>query len=845
MADDAVNVRFGADVSDLEIGLDLAKARVKETTKEFQDFLKTINQKMAGGGIVSNQDMERLRSSKAALNEAKLAVEALAGAGASVGKISAEFKEMSDRIAGAAFEYGPWTGAHIQAIQGAINGMVSVFGVAGTAAAAAGAVISAAFVAVELSAAKFAEQQGELAATLGISTERVGGFRAVARAAGQDVDQFANAMAALANKVNQGDKATATALNALGVSMASLKGQDPSAMLGTIADRVSELGDSYNKTAALQRLFGSAAEGLTPILDQGSDKLNALQAMAERTGITMSGALVQAFAGTRDIVDELGTNLQELGAAMRGLTIAIGSQIKGAVDGLVLSLSDLIGNIARATEQMTRMIGVSSNLTDSISPLAYVFNTVVSMIDITINAFQKLIVYAEDAAKKLGDIGRLISMTMLGVASDIKNSFESAFTGKQFKSSTLDALSDFNRRIWEHTAETKAALDMLQKQGVNQLNTIWSGGRNGEPEKRTEQAKAIPLKDNSGVGDAEKAARERLAAQQREIEGEIQLAKARLQQQQAIYNAEVQLKKIDEQEKIRLVMAATEAEYQTELGLLRREAALQGLKPAQVQAINNKIQQLQMQHQTQMLNLDVQSIQASQKEWQDHFDKVTSLFDGHIKGLITRSETLRSAFRSILLDMTMQLIQATEKMAVQWAVMEMAKTTATTSGTAARLTAEQSADSASMASNFGSILKAVQASASQTFAGIFGFLSPIMGPAAVGPAAAGEATVMGAAAALPSFAVGAWSLPSDMVAQVHQNEMIIPAGPAAAFRSMMSAGNAPSSGVTVHHTSNFNFSTIDGQSTAAFFRNNGKTLMRTINENVRSGVNLGMSKLDQ
>jgi len=150
-----------------------------------------------------------------------------------------------------------------------------------------------------------------------------------------------------------------------------------------------------------------------------------------------------------------------------------------------------------------------------------------------------------------------------------------------------------------------------------------------------------------------------------------------------------------------------------------------------------------------------------------------------------------------------------------------------------------------MASNFGSILKAVQASASQTFAGIFGFLSPIMGPAAVGPAAAGEATVMGAAAALPSFAVGAWSLPNDMVAQVHQNEMIIPAGPAAAFRSMMSAGNAPSSGVTVHHTSNFNFSTIDGQSTAAFFRNNGKTLMRTINENVRSGVNLGMSKLDQ
>lgn len=135
------------------------------------------------------------------------------------------------------------------------------------------------------------------------------------------------------------------------------------------------------------------------------------------------------------------------------------------------------------------------------------------------------------------------------------------------------------------------------------------------------------------------------------------------------------------------------------------------------------------------------------------------------------------------------------------------------------------------------------ASAGETFAGIFGFLSPVMGPAAAGPAAAGEATVLSVATGMASFASGAWSLPSDMIAQVHQGEMIVPAGPAATFRSMIEGNSGVAGTVHVHHATNFNVAAMDSQGVKQFLKNNSKQIMRTINESVRTGSHIGLSKL--
>jgi hypothetical protein len=173
---------------------------------------------------------------------------------------------------------------------------------------------------------------------------------------------------------------------------------------------------------------------------------------------------------------------------------------------------------------------------------------------------------------------------------------------------------------------------------------------------------------------------------------------------------------------------------------------------------------------------------------------------------------------------------------------EMAKTSAVAAGTAARTGLEASASNAFMANTAGAVLKSIMASAGETFAGVFGFLAPVMGPAAAGPAAGAQAAVLSVGTGLASFAAGAWDLPKDMIAQVHEGEMIIPSRPPALFRDMMSQGVATTQSVHVHHATNFHVTALDSRSVQQFFADHGRTIMRTINESVRTGAHVGLSK---
>ncbi|AYO81578.1 glycoside hydrolase family protein [Methylobacterium brachiatum] len=238
-------------------------------------------------------------------------------------------------------------------------------------------------------------------------------------------------------------------------------------------------------------------------------------------------------------------------------------------------------------------------------------------------------------------------------------------------------------------------------------------------------------------------------------------------------------------------------------------------------------------------------------EYQDTkrtYEQIGSTLTGNVFSVIQGQTTIAQAARATALSIVQSYVQARVKLIADWLAGvsahqagEAAKTAATTAGVAVRTGAEETGAAASFATQAGAMVKSIMASAAETFAGIFGFLSPLLGPAAVGPAAAGEATVAAAAAAIPSFAVGAWSLPTDMIAQVHQGEMIVPAGPAGALRAAM--GGSPSPSLALNHTTQINVSAVDGASVADFFQNHSRPLMRAINQAVRQGAHLGLSRI--
>ncbi len=145
----------------------------------------------------------------------------------------------------------------------------------------------------------------------------------------------------------------------------------------------------------------------------------------------------------------------------------------------------------------------------------------------------------------------------------------------------------------------------------------------------------------------------------------------------------------------------------------------------------------------------------------------------------------------------------------RWMATEIAKTMYSKTALADRVAAEQTAGS----SGFGAILAKflglesaktlaadesagaqapaaaaavaeVERQAAVAGAGAFAATAaiPIIGPELAPSAGAAALAAVQAMAPMASFAVGAWELPHDMIAQVHAGEMIIPAGPAAAIR---------------------------------------------------------------
>jgi hypothetical protein len=79
-------------------------------------------------------------------------------------------------------------------------------------------------------------------------------------------------------------------------------------------------------------------------------------------------------------------------------------------------------------------------------------------------------------------------------------------------------------------------------------------------------------------------------------------------------------------------------------------------------------------------------------------------------------------------------------------------------------------------------------------------------------------------------AQGGWMVPSTSLAMLHTNEMVLPANISQGLQSMIAnGGGSAAPNVT------FAVSAMDSQSVAAFFKNNGATLVSAINNAMRNG----------
>src|SRR5579883_2512798 len=202
------------------------------------------------------------------------------------------------------------------------------------------------------------------------------------------------------------------------------------------------------------------------------------------------------------------------------------------------------------------------------------------------------------------------------------------------------------------------------------------------------------------------------------------------------------------------------------------------------------------------------------KIWDQAGSQIEHTLMASFNRMIVSGGNFRQQMQRIAAQVQTALLTAIEKTVLSWITGENAKTAATVAGTA------------SMALK---AIKAIVNDASQTFAGIFAFLAPEMGPAAAGPAAAGEAMVMAAAGEIVSAAGGAWSLPGDMLVFAHQGESILPAHIADPMRDFFtSAAAGGRADGAAGGDVNFHVYAMDSRDVMNFFKRNGATLARVL-----------------
>ncbi|KAF2991160.1 phage tail length tape measure family protein [Methylocystis sp. MJC1] len=821
--------KWSAEVNSMTGRLDAWSASQKKTTGDIKDGKSALDEHAKSTSLNRMQQMELMHVTKALADELAAGQSPMRALAMEGGRIAEIFSMGNAGVGGT-----------LTAIATSLRGLTPIVAAA-----------TAAFVGLNaVSAGKEAEH---MASQFGLSGEGLNRLGAVASKSGVEVKDLAESLQEVSKKAREGDENILAAASALGVSADQLKSKDLAGLLRTLQVAYDQNGDSANRYAAFQKLLGKNFEELYPTMQQGVGFLDQLYAAADRSGSAISGSLKEAIAGTISITESASAAWGEFKQAVEGAILAVYERLKPAIDGAIQGLASLIQNLASSVEGFTnasREGGATSLVLDAVAAAAKGLVTALALVTAGFEtmfaaakaALSGIVDLAGGAISVVKELGRAI--VTLGAEGD-----PGAAARKTLSNLKTDAV-DFGATVKKIGEQTKATLQTVWGEGAKKpaSATPGFGGRvtgDPEPEKKAHR---------SGAGDA-------LAAARTEIDGEIAELRRGLEQKKSLYDEEAKLKLISEDKKLALTRAAIDEEYSAERGLLQKELALNNQKPQQIQAINNKIKALEEKHADDLEKIDRQSVEKMIQPWHQLVDQMASSFSGSVMELIDGTKKFSDVVRDMARTVVNHFIQMGVQVVADWAKSmltrviltqagETTMTAATAAGAAARQGIDAGAAAAGLAAKALSIIKSIMASAAETFAGVFGFLAPVLGPAAAAPAGAAMATVAGMAS-VAAFDTGAYNLPSTQLALVHKNELIMPAGPASALRNMLeSGGGSGGDNGGGGHTFNIspalhlNIQAMDGKSVHDTLMSNRGEVMKALGKMVRDGAHLGIGALN-
>lgn len=198
----------------------------------------------------------------------------------------------------------------------------------GTAAVAAGAALAGVVGGIGIAVQRSIEQMdqlGKLSEKIGVPVEKLSALKVAAELSDVSIEAVGRSMSKLSTNMLAvaGGAVTpaASAFHALGISLTTLKSNDPSVVLAAIAEKFSGFQDGATKSALASAIFGQRiGKEMIPLLNLGSEGLQKARQDAEDFGAVIS---TKTSNQAREFVD----NLKLFGVISQGISNVLATNL--------------------------------------------------------------------------------------------------------------------------------------------------------------------------------------------------------------------------------------------------------------------------------------------------------------------------------------------------------------------------------------------------------------------------------------------------------------------------------------------------------------------------------------
>lgn len=244
------------------------------------------------------------------------------------------------------------------------------------------------------------------------------------------------------------------------------------------------------------------------------------------------------------------------------------------------------------------------------------------------------------------------------------------------------------------------------------------------------------------------------------------------------------------------LLANEDERYSIELNAITKEMALYEQDSKQYQKLLDQKLKATEDHTSAMQKINEQGAQQTQAQWDSAFKQIDSTVNASVMGMIRGTTTLQQAFFKIGDQILSKMISTILQIAERWIAGEAMKIASSRAASAvfqaigledavvARTTQTSTAvaDIASQA--------AIAAAGAYAATAAIPYVGPAMAPAAATEAYASVMAFEGMASA----AGGYYQVPNDQIAQIHKNEMVLPAWAAQGMRNIISSPGSSTGG---------------------------------------------------